>query len=331
MKEIKFLFTFFKNNQFNIHIDLFMSSKEFIDHFNDSDVDFREILLSGNLELLRKYLCDNCSSTRSIWHSSESLNNVGEFLFQMEKEGYESTCSINIPVLRKKGKEISEGIVYEIYMSGGNGDTFSFMITNNLPLDCVMHNRELYPEERITKKKLINRISRLSLNDKNILEGKDNFGYKIISIHGTRNKKYIRYIITDYLKIYYSRTIRDLIENGYSMENGFINGNNSNLINYITNLYDNNDKLEFDMELTYMDGLDLKRYDMIYTISGSSSIDDKIKDCDLSIVKKRNNVVIVTNEGGVVKREGKYDEDIIYEKKVSYKEFIKSIKEVSLI
>lgn len=331
MKEIKFLFTFFKNNQFNIHIDLFMSSKEFMDHFNDSDVDFREILFSGNLELLRKYLCDNCSSTRSIWHSSDSLNNVGEFLFQMEKEGYESTCVINIPVLRKKGKEISEGIVYEIYMSGGNGDTFSFMITNNLPLDCVMHNRELYPEERIIKKKLINRISRLSLDDKNILEGKDNFGYRIISIHGTRNKKYIRCIITDYLKIYYSRTIRDLIENGYSMENGFINSNNSNLINYITNLYDNNDKLEFKMELTYMDGLDLKRYDMIYTISGSSSIDDKIKDCDLSIVKKRNNVVIVTNEGGVVKREGKYDEDIIYEKKVSYKEFIKSIKEVSLI
>lgn len=27
----------------------------------------------------------------------------------------------------------------------------------------------------------------------------------------------------------------------------------------------------------------------------------------------------------------RYDEDIIYEKKVSYKEFIKSIKEVSLI
>lgn len=46
MKEIKFLFTFFKNNQFNIHIDLFMSSKEFMDHFNDSDVDFREILFS---------------------------------------------------------------------------------------------------------------------------------------------------------------------------------------------------------------------------------------------------------------------------------------------
>ena len=216
-------------------------------------------------------------------------------------------------------------------MSGGNGDTFSFMITNNLPLDCVMHNRELYPEEGITKKKLINRISRLSLNDKNILEGKDNFGYKIISIHGTRNKKYIRCIVTDYLKIYYSRTIRDLIENGYSMENEFINSNNSNLINYITNSYDNNDKLEFDIELTYMDGLDLKRYDMIYTISGSSSIDDKIKDCDLSIVKKRNNIVTITNEGGVVKREGKYEEDTIYEKKVSYKEFIKSIKEVSLI
>ena len=70
---------------------------------------------------------------------------------------------------------------------------------------------------------------------------------------------------------------------------------------------------------------------MIYTISGSGSIDDKIKDCDLSIVKKRNNVVIATHEGGVVKREGKYEEDTIYEKKVSYKEFIKSIKEVSLI
>lgn len=105
MKEIKFLFTFFKNNQFNIHIDLFMSSKEFMGHFNDSDVDFREILFSGNLELLRKYLCDNCSSTRSIWHSSESLNNIGEFLFQMKKEGYESTCVINIPVLRKREKK----------------------------------------------------------------------------------------------------------------------------------------------------------------------------------------------------------------------------------
>lgn len=94
MKEIKFLFTFFKNNQFNIHIDLLMSSKEFIDHFNDPNVDFREILFSGNLELLRKYLCDNCSSTRSIWHSSESLNNVGEFLFKMGKEGYDSECLI---------------------------------------------------------------------------------------------------------------------------------------------------------------------------------------------------------------------------------------------
>ncbi len=32
MKEIKVFITFFKNNQFNIHIDLFMSSKEFMDH-----------------------------------------------------------------------------------------------------------------------------------------------------------------------------------------------------------------------------------------------------------------------------------------------------------
>lgn len=331
MKEIKFLFRFIKNNQFDIRIDLFMSSKEFMDHFNDSNVDFREILLSGNLELLSKYLCENCSSTRSIWYSSESLNNVGEFLFQMKKEGYESSCSINIPVLRKKGKEVSEGIVHSIYIKGGNSDTFSFMITNSLPLDCVVYGNELYPRERITKKKLINRISRLFLNDKNILEGKDNFGYKIISMHGTRNKKYIRCIVTDYLKIYYSRTIRDLIENGYSIENGSINGNNSNLINYITNLYDNNDELEFKMEITYIDGLDLKKYGMIYTISGSSSIDDKIKDCDLSIVKKRYNIRIATNVGGVVKQEGKYEEDIIYENKVSYKEFIKSIKEASLI
>lgn len=86
MKEIKFLFTFYKDNQFNIKVDIFMSSKEFIDHFNDPDVDFKEILFSGNLELLRKYLCDNCSSTRSVWHSSDSLNSIGEFLFQMEKK-----------------------------------------------------------------------------------------------------------------------------------------------------------------------------------------------------------------------------------------------------
>lgn len=325
MKEIKFLFRFIKNNQFDVRIDLFMSSKEFMDHFNDPNVDFREILLSGNLELLRKYLCDNCSSTRSIWYSSESLNNVGEFLLQMEKEGYESSCSINIPVLRKKGKEVSEGIVYSIYMKGGNSDNFSFMITNSLPLDCVVYGNELYPGERITKKKLINRISRLFLNDKDILESKYNFGYKTILIHGSRNKKYPGYILTDYLKIYYSRTIRDLIESGS------INGNNPNFINYITNAYGNNNKLEFKMEITYINGLDLKKYGMIYTISGGSSIDDKIKDCVLSIVKKRYNSVTVTNEGGVVKREGKYEEDIIYENKVSYKEFIKSIKEASLI
>lgn len=326
MKEIRFLFRFIKNRQFDIRIELFMSSKEFMDHFNDSNVDFREILLYGNLELLRKYLCENCSSTRSVYYSSDSLNNVGEFLSRMEKEGYESSCSIDIPVLREKGKEVSEGIVYSIYIEGGNGsDNFSFMITNNLPLDCVVYGTELYPRERITKKKLINRISRLFLNDKNILESKYNFGYKTILIRGIKNKKYPGYILTNYLKIYYSRTIRDLIESGS------INGNNSNLINYITNAYDNNDKLEFKMEITYIDGLDLKKYGMIYNISGGSSIDDKIKDCNLSILKKRYNIRIATNVGGVVKQEGEYEEDIIYEKKVSYKEFIKSIKEVSLI
>jgi hypothetical protein len=325
MKEIKFLFTFFKNNQFNIHIDLFMSSKEFIDHFNDSDVDFREILFSGNLELLRKYLCDNCSSTRSIWHSSESLNNVGEFLFQMEKEGYESTCLINIPVLREKGKEVSEGIVYGIYIKEGYDSGISFNITSGLPLDCVVYGRELYPVERITKKKLINIISRLFLNDKGILESKDNFGYKGILMNVLINKKYIRSIVTDYKKIYHSRTIRDLIENGT------INTDKSNFIKYITSAYDNNDKLKFGTTLIYIDGLDAKKYRMEYIISGSRSIDDKIKDCDLLIVKERLNAVTITNEGGIVKREGKYEEDIIYENKVSYKEFIKSIKEVSLI
>lgn len=326
MKEIKFLFRFIKNNQFDIRIELFMSSKEFMDHFNDSNVDFREILLYGNLELLRKYLCENCSSTRSVYYSSDSLDNVGEFLSRMEKEGYESSCSINIPVLREKGKEVSEGIVYSIYIKGGNGcDNFSFMITNSLPLDCVVYGNELYPRGRITKKKLINRISRLFLNDKNILESKYNFGYKTILIHGTKNKKYPGYILTDYLKIYYSRTIRDLIESGS------INGNNPNFINYITNAYGNNNKLEFKMELTYIDGLDLKKYGMIYTISGGSSIDDKIKDCNLSILKKRYNIRIAANVGGVIKQEGEYEEDIIYEKKVSYKEFITSIKEASLI
>lgn len=42
MKEIKFLFTFFKNNQFNIHIDLFMSSKEFIDYFSYPGADLKK-------------------------------------------------------------------------------------------------------------------------------------------------------------------------------------------------------------------------------------------------------------------------------------------------
>lgn len=324
MKEIKFLFNFYKYNQFDIKIDLFMSSKEFMDHFNDSDVDFREILFSGNLELLRKYLCDNCNSTRSIWHSSESLNNIGEFLFQMEKEGYVPTCLIRIPVLKEKGEEISEGLVYEIYMNGGDVNNFSFKITNGLPLDCVMHGSILY-FERIAKKKLINRISRLSLNDKNILESKDNFGYKMALIDVEINKRFNRSIVIDYKEIYHSRTIVDLIENGN------INGNKPTAIKYITNAYDNNNKLKFKTKLTYIDGLDLKKYDMIYTISGSSNINDKIKDCILSIVKKRSNSVTVTNEGGVIKQEGKYEEDIIYEKKVSYKEFIKSIKEASLI
>lgn len=325
MKEIKFLFTFFKNNQFNIHIDLFMSSKEFMDHFNDSNVDFREILFSGYLEVLRKYLCENCSSTRSVWHSSDSLNTIGEFLFKMKKEGYESSCSIMIPVLREKGEEISEGIVYGIYIKEGYGSGISFNITSCLPLDSVVYGRELYPVESITKKKLINRISGLSLNDRDILESKDNFGYREIFMNVLRNKKYIRGIVTDYKKIYHSKTIRDLIENGT------INTDKSNLINYITNSYDNNDKLKFGMILIYTDGLDAKKYRMEYIISGSNSVDDKIKDCDLLIVKERCNSVTITNEGGIVKREGKYEEDIIYEKKVSYKEFIKSIKEVSSI
>jgi hypothetical protein len=323
MKEIKFLFTFFKNNQFNIHIDLFMSSKEFMDHFNNSNVDFKEILLSGNLELLRKYLCDNCSSTRSIWHSSESLNSIGEFLFQMEKEGYISTCSIQIPVLIEKEEEISEGIVYNIYMDGGISSYFWFDITNGLPLDCAVYTTQLCPKERITKKKLMNMISKLSLNDKNILERKDNFGYKMISMDMKRDGRYVKYIVTDYKKIYHSKTIRDLILTGS------VDGNKSIAINYITTAYDNNDKLEFVINLKYTNGLDGEKYIMSYIISGSNSIDDNIKDCDLSIVKKVWNNEITVNKGEVGKVV--YKESTIYEKKVSYKEFIKSIKEVSLI
>lgn len=323
MKEIKFLFKFCKDNQFDIKFDLFMSSKEFMDHFNDPNVDFREILLYGNLELLRKYLCDNCSSTRSVWYSSDSLNNIGEFLFKMKKEGYDSECLIKIPVLIEKGEEISEGIVYNIYIDGGIGSYFWFDITNGLPLDCAVYTTQLCPKERITKKKLINMISKLSLNDKNILERKDNFGYKMISMDMKRDGCYVKYIVTDYKKIYHSKTIRDLILTGS------VDGNKSIAINYITTAYDNNDKLEFVINLKYTNGLDGEKYIMSYIISGSNSIDDNIKDCDLSIVKKVWNNEITVNKGEVGKVV--YKESTIYEKKVSYKEFIKSIKEVSLI
>ena len=323
MKEIKFLFKFCKDNQFDIKIDLFMSSKEFMDHFNDPNVDFREILLFGNLELLRKYLCDNCSSTRSVWYSSDSLNNIGEFLFKMKKEGYDSECLIKIPVLIEKGEEISEGVVYNIYIDGGIGSYFWFDITNGLPLDCAVYTTQLCPKERITKKKLMNMISKLSLNDKNILERKDNFGYKMISMDMKRDRRYVKCIATDYKKIYHSKTIRDLILTGS------VDGDKSIAIKYITTAYDNNDKLEFVINLKYTTGLDGEKYIMSYIISGSNSIDDKIKDCDLSIVKKVWNNEITVNKGEVSKVV--YKESTIYEKKVSYKEFIKSIKEVSLI
>ena len=323
MKEIKFLFTFCKHNQFDIKIDLFMSSKEFMDHFNDPNVDFREILLYGNLELLRKYLCENCSSTRSVWYSLESLNNIGEFLFQMEKEGYDSECLIKIPVLIEKGEEISEGIVYNIYIDGGIGSYFWFDITNGLPLDCAVYTTQLCLKERITKKKLMNMISKLSLNDKNILERKDNFGYKMISMDIKRDGRYVKFIVTDYKKIYHSKTIRDLILTGS------VDGDKSIAIKYITTAYDNNDKLEFVINLKYTNGLDKDKYIMSYIISGSNSIDDKIKDCDLSIVKKVWNNEITVNKGEIGKVV--YKESTVYEKKVSYKEFIKSIKEVSLI
>lgn len=332
MKEIKFLFTFFKNNQFNIHIDLFMSSKEFIDHFNDPNVDFREILLYGNLELLRKYLCDNCSSTRSIWHSSESLNNIGEFLFRMRKEGYDSACLIQIPILREK-REDSEGILYNIYMDGGDGNNFYFDIANGHPLGHEVYGtrlyprekttKKIYPKERITKKKLISMISKLFLNGKNILESKDNFGYRTLSIDVKINKNYASCILTDYKQIYHSRTIMDLLETGSA------SGGRSRCIKNIANAYDNNDKLEFSIILNYIDGLDKEKYTMTYIISESSSIDDKIKDCYLSIVKKIYNNEITTDKGEVNKIV--HREDVIYEKKVSYKEFIKSIKEISLI
>lgn len=332
MKEIKFLFTFFKNNQFNIHIDLLMSSKEFIDHFNDPNVDFREILFSGNLELLRKYLCDNCSSTRSIWHSSDSLNNIGEFLFRMKKEGYDSACLIQIPILREKGED-SEGILYNIYIDGGDGNNFSFDITNGHPLGHEVYGtrlypregttKKIYPKERITKKKLISMISKLFLNGKNILESKDNFGYRTLSIDVKINKNYTSCILTDYKQIYHSRTIMDLLETGSASDG------RSRCIKNVANAYDNNDKLEFSIILNYIDGLDKEKYTITYIISESSSIDDKIKDCYLSIVKKIYNNEITTDKGEVGKVV--YKESTIYEKKVSYKEFIKSIKEISLI
>ena len=138
-------------------------------------------------------------------------------------------------------------------------------------------------------------------------------------MHVSRNGKHIRSIVTDYKKIYHSRTIRDLIENGS------INVNKSNLIKYITNAYDSNDKLKFSINLTYIDEL-AEKYSMIYIISGSDSIDDKIKDCNLSIVKNISKNITNTD-----KREIIYREFAVYEKKVSYKEFIKSIKEISLI
>ena len=334
MKEIKFLFTFCKDNQFNIKIDLFMSSKEIIDHFNDPNVDFREILFYGNLELLRKYLCDNCSSTRSIWHSSESLNNIGEFLFRMEKEGYDSACLIQIPILREKGED-SEGILYNIYMDGGDGNNFSFDITDGRPLGHEVYGtrlypregttKKIYPKERITKKKLISMISKLSLNGKNILESKDNFGYRTLSIDVKINKNYVSCILTDYKQIYHSRTIMDLLETGSASDG------RSRCIKNIANAYDNNDKLEFSIILNYIDGLDKEKYTMTYIISESSSIDDKIKDCDLSIVKKVWNKEITVNKGEVNEVTYKEATSIIYEKKASYKEFIKSIKEISLI
>lgn len=334
MKEIKFLFTFYKHNQFNIKIDIFMSSKEFIDHFSDPDVDFKEILLSGNLELLRKYLCDNCSSTRSVWHSSDSLNNIGEFLFRMEKEGYDSACLIQIPILRKKGED-SEGILYNIYMDGGIDSYFYFDITNGLPLDCAVYGtrlypregttKKIYPKERITKKKLISMISKLFLNGKNILESKDNFGYRTLSIDVKINKNYTSCILTDYKQIYHSRTIMDLLETGSASDG------RSRCIKNIANAYDNNDKLEFSIILNYIDGLDKEKYTITYIISESSSIDDKIKDCDLSIVKKVWNKEITVNKGELNEVTYKAATSTIYEKKVSYKEFIKSIKEISLI
>jgi len=325
MKEIKFLFKFCKDNQFDIKIDLFMSSKEFMDHFNDPNVDFREILLYGNLELLRKYLCDNCSSTRSVWYSSDSLNNIGEFLFKMKKEGYDSECLIKIPVLIEKGEEISEGIVYNIYINGGIGSYFWFDITNGLPLDCAVYTTQLCPKERITKKKLISMISKLSLNGKNILESKDNFGYRTLSIDVKINKNYVSCILTDYKQIYHSRTIMDLLETGSASDG------RSRCIKNVANAYDNNDKLEFSMILNYINGLDKEKYTMTYIISGSNSIDDKIKDCDLLIVKKVWNKEITVNKGELNEVTYKAATSTIYEKKVSYKEFIKSIKEISLI
>lgn len=96
----------------------------------------------------------------------------------MEKEGgYDSTCLIDIPVLRERGKELSKEILlYSIYINNSRkaDDKFIFNITYGAPLDLIVHRKILYSEERVIKEKLINRITRLFLNDKGILESKDN-------------------------------------------------------------------------------------------------------------------------------------------------------------
>ena len=83
--------------------------------------------------------------------------------------------------------------------------------------------------------------------------------------------------------------------------------------------------------INYINGLDKEKYTMTYIISGSNSIDDKIKDCDLLIVKKVWNKEILINKGELNEVAYKASTSTIYEKTVSYKEFIKSIKEISLI
>lgn len=220
-------------------------------------------------------------------------------------------------------------------MDGGDGNNFSFDITDGRPLGHEVYGtrlypregttKKIYPKERITKKKLISMISKLFLNGKNILESKDNFGYRTLSIDVKINKNYASCILTDYKQIYHSRTIMDLLETGSASDG------RSRCIKNVANAYDNNDKLEFSIILNYIDGLDKEKYTITYIISESSSIDDKIKDCDLSIVKKVWNKEITVNKGEVNEVTYKAATSTIYEKKVSYKEFIKSIKEISLI